>query len=151
MNEHTNHQVITQNGKPAFAVIPWDEYQKLLQAQTDDSDIWFPNDVVKANVRGDSLIKAWREHFGLTQEALAEKAGIKQPALARLEKAESNPRNATLKKLADAMEISVEQLIDWFLILNFELTDFAGNTSAISSYRAWRLARIEMWDVGNSS
>lgn len=112
MNELTNHQVITQNGKPAFAVIPWDEYQKLLQSQTDDSDIWFPNDVVKANVRGESLIKAWREHLGLTQEALAEMAGIKQPALARLEKAESNPRNATLKKLADAMEISVEQLID---------------------------------------
>ena len=78
----------------------------------DEADIWFPHDVVKANVKGDSLIKAWREHFGLTQEELAERAGIKQPALARLEKTESNPRKSTLKKIADAMGISLEQLIE---------------------------------------
>ncbi|WP_419656514.1 type II toxin-antitoxin system prevent-host-death family antitoxin [Desulfosarcina variabilis] len=44
MNEHTNHQIITQDGKPAFAVIPWDEYQRLLRNQidTDDSDFGFP-------------------------------------------------------------------------------------------------------------
>jgi hypothetical protein len=36
-------------GKAAFAVIPWDEYKKLLrnQIETDDADVWFPNDVVK--------------------------------------------------------------------------------------------------------
>ena len=114
MNEHTNHQIITQDGKPAFAVIPWDEYQRLLRNQidTDDSDLWFPNDVVKANVRGDTLIKAWREHFGLTQEELADRAGIRQPSLARLERGDSTPRKSTLKKLADAMDLIVEQLID---------------------------------------
>ncbi|MBF0202197.1 MAG: helix-turn-helix transcriptional regulator [Desulfamplus sp.] len=41
-----------------------------------------------------------------------DKAGIKQPALVRLEKTDANPRTATLKKLADAMDIAVEQLID---------------------------------------
>ena len=119
MNTHTNDktQVISQNGKPVFAVIPWDEYQKLIhnsQANTaeDEADLWFPNDVVKANVRGDSLIKAWREHYGLTQGELAKRAGIKQPALVRLEKPESNPRKSTLKKIADALKISVEQLIE---------------------------------------
>ena len=110
MSAHTDPQIITQDGKPAFAVIPWDEYQKLLCSQVgdDDADVWFPNDVVKANVRGGSLIKAWREHFGLTQEALAKRTGIKQPALTRLEKADVNPRKSTLKKIADAMDISVE-------------------------------------------
>jgi len=114
MSAPTNTQIITQDGQPAFAVIPWDEYQRLLKGQIepDESDIWFPNDVVKANIRGDSLIKAWREHFGLTQGELAAKAGLKQPALARLEKADSTPRKSTLKKLADAMDISVEQLIE---------------------------------------
>ena len=114
MSEHTNHQIITKDGKPAFAVIPWDEYKKLLrnQIETDDADVWFPNEVVKANVRGDSLVKAWREHLGFTQEELAKRAEIKQPSLARLENAESNPRKSTLKKLADAMNISIEQLIE---------------------------------------
>ena len=114
MSVHTNPQIITQNSKPAFAVIPWDEYQKLLhnQAEMDEADVWFPNEVVKANVRGDSLIKAWREYFGLTQAELAAKAGMKQSALARLENSDNNPRKNTLAKLAKAMDISIEQLID---------------------------------------
>jgi ribosome-binding protein aMBF1 (putative translation factor) len=110
----TEPQVILQNDKPAFAVIPWDEYQRLVknQMESDEADVWFPNDVVKANVRGDSLVRAWREHFGLTQDELAAKAGIQQSALARLEKSDAHPRKSTLKKLADAMGITLEQLID---------------------------------------
>lgn len=108
-----NVQVIEQDGKPAFAVIPWDAYQALMAgADPDESDLWFPNEVVKANVRGDSLIKAWREYKGLTQAELAARAGIKQPALARMEKPESRPRKTSLMKLAEAMEITAEQLMD---------------------------------------
>lgn len=114
MNALTEPQVIIQNDKPAFAVIPWDEYQNLVKQYMppDESDVWFPNDVVKANVRGDSLIKAWREHLGMTQKELAAQAGIKQPALARIEKSDANPRTSTLQKLADAMGITIEQLIE---------------------------------------
>ena len=114
MNGLTEPQVIKVNDKPAFAVIPWEEYQQLIinQVDTDEADVWFPNEVVKANVRGDSLIKAWREYLGMTQDELARRAGLKQPALARLEGHVSNPRKTTLKKLADAMDLSVEQLIE---------------------------------------
>lgn len=108
-----NVQIIEQGGKPAFAVIPWDEYQSLVErVESDESDVWFPHEVVKANVRGDSLIKAWREHLGMTQGELAAKAGIKQPALARMEKPDANPRNSSLAKLADAMGITIEQLME---------------------------------------
>lgn len=110
MSAHTDPQIITQGGKPAFAVIPWDEYQRL--TGKGEADVWFPNDVVKANSRGESLIKAWREHFGMTQEKLAELAGMKQSALARLEQPDANPRRSSLERLALAMNISVEQLED---------------------------------------
>ena len=114
MAELTKPQIIQQNGEPAFAVIPWEEYQSLIEnlAEPDDSDVWFPHEVVGANIRGDSLIKAWREYRGMTQEELALKAGIKQPALARLEKPDANPRTVTLKKLAAAMDLDIEQLIE---------------------------------------
>ncbi len=114
MNAHTDPQIIKQNGKPAFAVVPWDEYQSLIhnQIESDESDVWFPNEVVKANVRGDNLIRAWREYFKLTQAELAVKAGMKQSALARLENSNTSPRKATLTKLAEAMGINFEQLID---------------------------------------
>ena len=114
ITELTNNvQIIEQGGKPAFAVIPWDEFQALLEGvEPNESEVWFPNEVVKANVRGDSLVKAWREYKGLTQAELAAKAGIKQPALTRMEKADANPRKSSLTKLADAMGITVEQLIE---------------------------------------
>ncbi len=114
MNARTDPQIISHNGKPAFAVIPWHEYQELIhnQIESDESDVWFPNEVVKANVRGDSLIKAWREYFKLTQAELAAKAGMKQSAMARLESNSVNPRKSTLAKLAGAMGINIEQLID---------------------------------------
>jgi DNA-binding XRE family transcriptional regulator len=90
------------------------EYQKLIQNQIEsgDTDVWFPNEVVKAIVRGESLIKAWREYFKLTQAELAARAGMKQSTLTRLEKSKTGARKSTLTKLAEAMGIDVEQLID---------------------------------------
>ena len=108
-----NVQIIEQGGKPAFAVIPWEDYQSLVKGVVqDESDVWFPHEVVKANVRGDSLVKAWREYLGMTQAELAAKAGIKQPALTRIEKIDANPRKTTLIRLAEAMGLTVEQLIE---------------------------------------
>lgn len=115
MSAHTEHQVITdKEGKPAYAVVPWETYQVLLKScMIDEDDVLLPHEVVVAvNLHGDSLIKAWREHLGLTQKELAERAGLKPQSIARMEKPDNTPRRDTLKKLADAMGIDVEQLIE---------------------------------------
>ncbi len=112
MNEHTDTQIILQDGKPAFAVIPWEEYQELINRDQEiEHDVWIPHEIVKqVAIEEISIIRAWREYFDLTQKELAQKTGIAQSALARLEKSSSKPRTSTLKKLANAMEISLEQL-----------------------------------------
>ena len=114
MSAHTEHQIIMQNGVPAFAVIPWNEYQKLIrnQAAESEKDLWFPNDVVKAASRGNSLIKAWREHFGLSQAELAAQAGMPESSLAELESTAVSPKKTDLTKLAKAMGIDRKQLQD---------------------------------------
>ncbi|VEN73767.1 Prevent-host-death family protein [Candidatus Desulfarcum epimagneticum] len=113
MDAHIEPQIIMREGKPAFAVIPWEEYQKLAAQNPRETDVWIPHEVVKANViKGVSMIRAWREHLGMTQEELSKRAGMTQPALARLEKIDAKPRVATLKKIAAAMDISVEQIVD---------------------------------------
>ena len=92
---------------------PWNKNAAASHSiEAHESDVWFPNDVVKANTRGDSLIKAWREYFKLTQAELAARAGMKQSALARLESGGARPRKTTLATLAGAMKISIEQLVD---------------------------------------
>ncbi|HGY57335.1 MAG TPA: helix-turn-helix domain-containing protein [Caldithrix abyssi] len=113
MNVHTKPQIIKQGGKPLFAVIPWEEYERLINEQNSSAeDIYFPHEVVKYNASGDTLIKAWRKYLGLTQTKLAEMAGMKQSALARIEAGKNRPKSETIKRLARAMDISPAQLID---------------------------------------
>jgi len=58
------------------------------------------------------LLRAWREHLGLTQQQVAEAAGMQQSALARLESGANQPRKATLQRLAEAMALTVEQVVE---------------------------------------
>ena len=109
MTTLTNVQFIEQNGKPTFAVIPYEEYLKLLPPE----DFTIPHEVVGLVVRGGmNLVKAWRTYLGLTQAQVAKKAGISQAALSQMEKGEKNLRTKTLEKLSAAMGLDVEQLRD---------------------------------------
>ncbi|WP_239309426.1 MULTISPECIES: helix-turn-helix transcriptional regulator [unclassified Frankia] len=51
---------------------------------------------------------AYRVEHGLTQRALAEQVGLKQPAIARLEIAETQPRLETLAKLSKATGLTFD-------------------------------------------
>ena len=61
-------------------------------------------------VDGATAIKAWREYMGLTQAEVSSRMGISQAALAQMESPEGRPRKATLRKVAEAFGISLEQL-----------------------------------------
>lgn len=112
MNRPTNVQIIEQNGVPAFAVIPYDEYLKAFP-EASPKDETVPHEVVGLVIKkGYNLIKAWRVHLGMTQKQVSAKAGITQAALSQMEKSEQKNRTATLEKLALAMGLSVEQLKD---------------------------------------
>jgi transcriptional regulator with XRE-family HTH domain len=50
---------------------------------------------------------AYRDRHDLTQTQFAERLGMKQPAVARLEAAEHNPSIETLVKLATALDVEV--------------------------------------------
>ncbi|MBN2402649.1 MAG: helix-turn-helix transcriptional regulator [Spirochaetes bacterium] len=105
----TNIQYIEQNGKPVFAIIPYDEYIKLLPSE----NVTIPHEVVGLVIKkGMNLVKAWRTHLGFTQSEIAKKAGITQAALSQMENTENTLRSATLEKLAKAMGLSLEQLKD---------------------------------------
>lgn len=108
----TKPQVIEQNGVPAFAVIPYHEYLKLLSLAGEDEDSLIPHEVVELTIKKDfNLAKAWRIHLGLTQKEIAKRAGISQSALSQIERTD-NTRSATLEKLARAMGLAISQLTD---------------------------------------
>ena len=115
MSAPTNHQILTHNGKPAFAVIPYAEYLELMDhaGARPDEEVTLPHEVVKMSTLGGmTLIRAWREHLGLTQEEVARRMGITQPAYAKLEGGKRQPRVATCKRIASAMGIEWEQVAE---------------------------------------
>jgi DNA-binding XRE family transcriptional regulator len=107
-----NVQVISRDGKPEYAVVPYTEYLRLIQ-NSEDNKTLIPHEVVELVIEKEfNLLKAWRKHLGLTQKEVAGKAGITQSALSQMERMQTNHRTATLEKLAKAMEIETSQLVD---------------------------------------
>lgn len=108
MNVHIdNVQILKQNGVPAFAVIPYESYIAVFQKGS------VPQEVAEMAILQDiPLIKAWRVYKGFTQKSVAKRAGITQAALSQMERTENPNRTSTLEKLAEALDLSVEQLTD---------------------------------------
>ena len=56
-------------------------------------------------------VRAWRAARGLSQRALAEKAGVGAVLVARLELGQTDPRLSTLAKLAEGLGLTVPELL----------------------------------------
>lgn len=121
----TGIQFIERDGKREFAVIPIELYERLSAAFEDaedaalfdavraaDDGFRIPAAVANALLDGDQPVKVWREHHGLTQDALAAKAGISKAYLCQIETRKRIGAIKTLKAIADALAISIDDLHD---------------------------------------
>lgn len=106
MTTHTSVQIINgPDGRPAFAVIPYADY-----VANHPIDDLVPNEVVGYMVKeGLTATGAWRKHLGLSQQDVADRIGITQPAYAQQEQA-AKPRKATRERIAEAFGIAPELL-----------------------------------------
>lgn len=68
-----------------------------------------PHEVVSHIVDGATTVRAWREYLSLTQDEVAKRLGISQPAFAQQESV-AKPRRATREKIAIAFGIHADQL-----------------------------------------
>lgn len=88
-------QIIAKDGKPKYAVLPYTDYLRLLEALKDKSDAttvadfhesyWsgheflVPAEILRRELASKSSIKLWREQRGFTRPKLAGQAGISKP------------------------------------------------------------------------
>jgi DNA-binding XRE family transcriptional regulator len=121
-------QIIEKNGRPEFAVIPYEDYQHYLELLEDEADarvvaefhaaytagreFLVPADLVRRELAGESAIKLWREHRGLTQQELATRAGISKPYLSQIETGKRQGTVETLSALARALDVPLDVLTD---------------------------------------
>ena len=120
----TQIQVIETDGKPSFYVVPaemWDRISALLedaedaaayqQAAAQDDGARIPMAVMKAELEGAHPVRAWREHRGLTLQALADAAKLSKPFVSQIEGRKRAGTTATLRKLAAALGVPLQVLL----------------------------------------
>lgn len=96
------------DGKPAFAVIPYDIYKNLAAVGGYADHV--PHEVVSRMVDGASAVKAWREYLELTQSEMADRMGISQAAYSQLESS-TKLRSSSRIRIAAALGIQPAQLV----------------------------------------
>ena len=57
-------------------------------------------------------LAAWRKSVGLTQSQLAAKAGVRAASVSDIESRKIDPRLSTLKALAGALKLGIEDITD---------------------------------------
>jgi DNA-binding XRE family transcriptional regulator len=116
-------QFIEQNGEPRFAVVPIAEWKRIVEALDDVEDAravarWkaapgetIPAAIVDRLIDGENRIRVWREHRGLTQARLGKACGVSTPYISQLESGSRLASQPTLRKLASALKVDVDDLI----------------------------------------
>jgi DNA-binding Xre family transcriptional regulator len=121
-----NIQIIEKDGNPEWAVIPYKEYVRLVAEAEMLQDVrdydnaleamkqgeeTIPSEVVYAILDGENPIRVWREHRGLTQQELAEAAGISKPYLSQLETGKRKGRTKVLSAIASALNLALGDIV----------------------------------------
>ena len=120
-------QIIERDGKPEWAVLPYEEYLQLLDQSELLEDIrdfdtinaaidrreeeLIPAEVVYAILDGENPIKVWREYRELTQQQLAETAGISKPYLSQIETGKRIGTAEILSAIAKALDVSLDEVV----------------------------------------
>jgi DNA-binding XRE family transcriptional regulator len=117
-----SRQIINQNGKPAFVVIPIDEWRRIEATIEDRADAatvraflkkpgeTFPDSVVAAILDGVHPVRAFRDHRGMTQAALAKVAGTSPVYLSQIERGRRRAGRKLRAKLGKALGVEPDLL-----------------------------------------
>lgn len=120
-------QIIERDGNPEWAVIPYKEYLRLvaeaemlqdvrdydttLEAIKKGEEETIPAKVVYAVLDGENPIRVWREYRGLTQQQLAETAGISTPYLSQLESGKRTGSTEVISAIVNALGLTLEDIV----------------------------------------
>ena len=116
---------ITRKGKE-FAVIPVQDFQRLMDDAEMLADVraydaakgrldrgedeLIPLEITERRLAGESPVRIWRDHRALTQEGLARVSKVSRAMIAAIESGHKTGGIATLKKLATALKVDLENL-----------------------------------------
>lgn len=119
--------IITTPSGDRMAVIPLADYECLVASAEDAADVraydevkrrlaageeeLVPAEIANRILDGENSIKVWREYRGMTAVQLAKKADITRPYLTQVENGKRDGTVQTLRRIAKALGVSIEDLI----------------------------------------
>lgn len=118
MNEATNLKgeklIVLTEEEYATIVEDAGDIALMRQVQIDYPDApTMPSELVLASINGTlHPLAAWRKSVGLTQSELAAAAGIRPATVSDIESGKIDPRLSTLKALAKALKLGIEDIVD---------------------------------------
>lgn len=121
-------QIIEREGKPEYAVVPYNEYLELLALAENAQDLAdaetamkelatgedeaIPGEVAERLISGNEHpLKVWREFRGLTQETLGNAAGVGKSYISQIENTGKTASTKVLKALAQALGVEMDELV----------------------------------------
>jgi DNA-binding XRE family transcriptional regulator len=107
--------------------IPKAEYLRLKEIEEDFADLQsatailrrieageeelIPSEVVNRLLDGEAPLKVWREHLQLSQAELARLSGVNRDQIIDIEAGRKTGSAATLRKLATALKVDIEDVL----------------------------------------
>ncbi len=120
-------QVIERDGKPEWAILPYEQYLNLLEQAEMLEDVReydrvkaavekgeeeaLPAEVAYALIDGENPLKVWREYRRMTQAQVAKVAGVSVPYLSQIEAGKREPSLRVLAAAAHALGVTLDDLV----------------------------------------
>ena len=118
--------VITTPSGDKMVILPLTEYERLVGAAEDLSDVraydrakqrlaagedeLIPAEIVDRIIDGENKLRVWREHRGMSAKELADVTGLAAPYISQLETGKREGTIETFKKIAAALRVDIDDL-----------------------------------------
>ena len=120
-------QIIEKDGRPEYAVVPIDEYRRMVASLEESADRaaieravrenaageTVPGEVVHAILDGEPPLRAWRRHRRLTLGGLAARVGVTKGYLSQIENGRKSGTLDLVRRLAAALGVTLDDLAGW--------------------------------------
>lgn len=122
-----NVHILEHNGIPAFAVLPIDEFDRLIEPLKDAEDAailerlaadvasgdekTYPHEVIQALVGGVHPVKVFREYRNMTPAQLASACDVTPAHIYQIESGKRSMSVELLRKMTQALDVDADMLI----------------------------------------
>lgn len=105
----SDYEALLERAELSDDIAAVDDYRRKLAAGEEEA---IPEAFANRLIDGESPIRIYRELRGLSAKELAERTGISAAFLSEIEKGKKEGGVSTLKKIAQALRVTIDDLVD---------------------------------------